>query len=282
MPRVLTELAIGATPTQRLDLVQACQQLLSAGLLPEVRSQLLRAEILILEPLIASAAAGGDRGPVMRRAAALYDEISLKVTDPRTGEAPLFLRRSGLRLERLRVGAPIPRFVARDPAGNELRSAQLEGEVLVIRFWDSTSPASLAAHRADETWVREFWDAPFDLIGVTRSGDREAYLRLLEAAQFSGVQLFDGPISEALSDALEGHDWGTPGAFGASASPDAGRCLSNRWGTPPPGSLFVVDARGRIRGRDLSTDATRSLVRQLIDEEQVRRRESLHGGARSR
>ena len=277
--RLFTDLAISATAAQRLDLVQACERLLSARDGQESRSRLLRAQILILEPVIA---ATGGRGPMARRATALYEEIALEVTHPETGEAPPFMRRSRLRLERLRIGAPMPRFVARDTAGNELRSAQLEGEVLVLRFWDESSPASLAAHRADGAWVREFWDAPFDLFGVARSEDREAYLRQLEAAQFGGVQLFDGPISDALAEALEGYDWGAPGAFGASAEHGAGLRLSNRWGAPTPGSLFVVDARGRIRGRDLSPDATRSLVRQLIAEEQFRRREQLLEGARSR
>ena len=279
--RVFTELAIGATPSQRLSLVRACQEVLSLEVFLGARSELLGAQVLILEPLIASVA-DGDKRPAALRASALYEDLVLKVTDPGTGEAPVFLRRSRLRLERLRLGAPMPRFVARDSAGNELRSAQLEGEVLVLRFWDHSSAASLAAHRADGTWVREFWDAPFDLLGVSRSKDRGSYLRQLEAAAFSGVQLFDGPISDALAEALDGHEWGAPGAFGATGEHGAGLSLSNRWVTPPPGSLFVVDARGRIRGRALPPAATRSLVRQLIVEERVRRRKQIVEGARSR
>ena len=217
-----------------------------------------------------------------RRAARLYEDLAESVTDPSSGAAPLYLRRSRLRLDRLRLGAPMPRFVANGTVGNELRSAQLEGEVLLIRFWDVSSPASLVAHREDARCVREFWDSPFSLIGVTKSEDREGYLRQVDAARFGGVQLFDGPISSALAAALEkqeGENVGDPGAFTGQGS---SRSLCNRWGSPPPGSLFIVGARGCIRGRDLGHAATRLLVKELVAEEQARRREQIIAGARSR
>lgn len=276
---LLQDLAIGTTGAQRFDLVRACEGMLSLTRSNGDRRHLLSAQVALLEPLVANAGGGA---PVPRRAAALYERVAAALTDASTGEVPRFMRRSRLRLERLGLGAAMPRFVARDTGGNELRSAQLEGEVLVLRFWDPSSPASLVAHRADSGLVREFWDAPFHLIGVTRNEDRDTYLRLIETARFSGVQLFDGPISGALADALEGSSWGGLGAFGGTSGPGPKQRLSNRWGRPAPGSLFVVDARGRIRGRDLPPEATRALVKKLIDEEQFRRREQLMEGARAR
>lgn len=280
--RLLGDLAIGATAVQRLDLVRACDGLLSAELSAAQRRLLLGAQVALLEPLVAQATTEGRETPLSRRAVELYESVALAVTDAATGEVPQFMRRSRLRLARLRVGAAMPRFVARDTAGNELRSAQLEGEVLVLRFWDPSSPASLVAHRADSGLVRDFWDAPFDLLGVTRSEDREAYLRLIESARFGGVQLFDGPISSALADALDEGSWSGFGAFGGTSDPGPKQRLLNRWGSPPPGSLFVVDARGRIRGRDLPPGETQTLVRTLIAEERTRQRELILEGTRTR
>jgi hypothetical protein len=280
--RLLQDLAIGTTEAQRFELVRACEGMLSLTLASPDRRHLLSAQVGLLEPLVASAATAGGGSPVARRAAALYERVAAALTDASTGEVPQFMRRSRLRLERLRLGAAMPRFVARDTAGNELRSAQLEGEVLVFRFWDPSSPASLVAHRADSGLVRDFWDAPFNLLGVTRSEDRGAYLGMIETVRFGGVQLFDGPISGALADALEGGAWGGLDALGGASSPGPKQRLSNRWGRPAPGSLFVVDGRGRIRGRDLAPEATRALVKKLIAEEQVRRREQLMEGARTR
>ncbi|MDG1983493.1 MAG: hypothetical protein P8M11_02915 [Planctomycetota bacterium] len=277
-----TDLAIGATPGQRLALVHGCEQLLASGWTASDRGCLQGAQILILEALIAGGRLVGAASEPSRRAARLYEDLAESVTDPSSGAAPLYLRRSRLRLDRLRLGAPMPRFVANGTVGNELRSAQLEGEVLLIRFWDVSSPASLVAHREDARCVREFWDSPFSLIGVTKSEDREGYLRQVDAARFGGVQLFDGPISSALAAALEkqeGENVGDPGAFTGQGS---SRSLCNRWGSPPPGSLFIVDARGCIRGRDLGHAATRLLVKELVAEEQARRREQILAGARSR
>lgn len=274
--RLFTDLAIGSSRARRMDLFRRCQGLLSAGVPDQDRNLLLGAQLLILEPILRGSQGGGGRDALERRALELYEGVAQSVTSPGTGETPLFLRRSRLRLERLRLGAPMPRFVARDTAGNELRSAQLEGEILVIRFWDESSPASLAAHRADSRWVRDFWDAPFKLLGVTRSDDREAYLRQVAAGRFGGMQLFDGPISEVLAHALEEE----PGGASLSGEHAPTVSLSNRWGSPSPGSLFVVDARGRLRGRDLTREATSTLVRELVAEEQAWRREHSLQGAR--
>ncbi len=282
LARLVVDLSLGATVEQRLNLVRSCEDLLSLDLDVEQAQQLLGAQVSVLEPIVANAGAEASLAPLARRALALYEGVAEAVTDPVTGEAPSFMRRSRLRLERLRLGAPMPRFVARDTAGNELRSAQLEGGVLVLRFWDPSSPASLAAHRADSALVRDYWDAPFDLLGVTRSEDRGAYLRFIESARFGGVQLFDGPISSTLAEALDGTSWGGLGAVGSTSGPGPKQSLSNRWGSPPPGSLFVVDATGRIRGRDLPPAQTRALVDELIEEEQRRRRQQFLQGARTR
>jgi hypothetical protein len=272
------DLAIGTTPLQRLGLVVRCQSVLDLGLDDAVGQRLVRAQLRLLEPLVARSGAADSRDSVLERGLELYESIEAAVTDPLTGEAPDFLRRSRLRIQRLRVGSPMPRFVARDTAGNELRSAQLEGNVLVLRFWDAASAASLAAHRADADLVRDYWDAPFDLIGVTSSEDRAAYLDLLEEVRFGGVQLFDGPISVTLADALARQLGGfsTAGEFGSSSS------IHPRWGNPVPGSQFIVDARGRIRGRDLSPEATRALVDRLIQEEQSHRRSQFGPSGSSR
>ena len=276
--QLLCDLAIGTTPFQRLELVLHCRSLLDLGFDGAARERLIRTQVRLLEPLVSRTADEDARDSVLERGIALYESIEAAVTDPLTGEAPDFLRRSRLRIERLKVGQPMPRFVARDTAGNELRSAQLEGRVLVLRFWDPASAASLAAHRTDAAWVREYWDASFDLIGVATNEDRDAYLAQLEQLRFGGVQLFDGPISTALADALARQQGGfsTAGEFDPSAS------ITRRWGLPVPGSQFIVDARGRIRGRDLAPGATRVLVEQLLLEEQSRRRQQLGQSAGTR
>ena len=120
------DLAIGTTPLQRLGLVVRCQSVLDLGLDDAVGQRLVRAQVRLLEPLVARSGAADSRDSVLERGLELYESIEAAVTDPLTGEAPDFLRRSRLRIQRLRVGSPMPRFVARDTAGNELRSAQLE------------------------------------------------------------------------------------------------------------------------------------------------------------
>ena len=177
------------------------------------------------------------------------------------------------RLNHLAVGSRSPRFLARDTAGNEIRSTLMPGKVAVIRFWEQASPVSMAAHEEDALLERKFWDAPVALFGATHSGDRETHMGLLAERSFAGTQLFDGPISVALADelALAGDHL----VHGAGLSSAIG--ITEAWFKPAPGSLVVVDEAGIIRGRDLHGDELESLVSVLVAERRARLRASGEG-----
>ncbi|MEM6674670.1 MAG: hypothetical protein AAF726_17620 [Planctomycetota bacterium] len=264
------EIAVGASRSERFELSERGLRLLA--LAPEradVRA-VGGALLEILEPLRAPNVVGVPESPatlVYRAVLARLDEVG----------ASAAIDASRARVARLQRGAAGPRFLARDSAGNELRSAEFAGRVVVLRFWDASSEASLAAHAADAELVRSFWDAPFELVGVASSTDRQAYLAVLEEFGFGGTQLFDGPISTHLADELakDAHRFV---AVSASATPIG---ATPAWLDPAPGSVVVLDAQGIIRGRDLSRDRLRSLVRSLLDEENERRRQAAAPPARS-
>ncbi|MEM9380768.1 MAG: hypothetical protein AAGB93_12520 [Planctomycetota bacterium] len=275
----LQDLAVGSSNDERIALAERFPALFDAVDDGAVERALMRAYARVLEPLVAPAGARRETLTGAARAATeAFERLESRLAHPVTGELPAFRRPARFRIDRLRNGAPIPRFLARDSAGNELRSAQLEGRITVLRFWDEDSRASVAAHRADAELSRQFWDAPFELVGVAASDDRPAYLDFVREQSFAGMQLFDGPISTQLADALAKD----AGRFVTAGGANAPIGATQAWATPTPGSVFVVDARGVVRGRDLPHAELRTLVRSLIDEENLRRRESFLTHGRSR
>lgn len=178
------------------------------------------------------------------------------------------------RLVHLAVGSRIPRFLARDTAGNEVTSTRLPGKVTVIRFWDESSPVSIAAHENDAIFARKFWDSPVALFGASASGDRKGHMATLAERAFGGTQIFDGPISVALADELA--QAGDALVHGAGAMAAIG--IAEAWHKPAPGSLFVVDEQGVIRGRDLQGDELHGLVSTLVAERRERLRALGEGG----
>ncbi len=186
------------------------------------------------------------------------------------GATGRFRERLQGRLDRLSVGSQIPRFLARDTAGNEVASTRLPGKVTIIRFWDKSSPVSMVAHEQDALLARRFWDSPVALFGSTASGDRDSHIEVLAERAFGGTQLFDGPISVALADELAMA--GDSLVHGAGVSSAIG--ITEAWFKPAPGSLLVVDEGGIIRGRDLHGDELNSLVSTLVAERRARLRAS--------
>lgn len=200
-------------------------------------------------------------GVLVDRLHARLDELSGQTTAP-------YVLRARARLEGLAPGEAKPRYVARDTAGNEIRSNDFDGKITLYRAWDASSPVSLVAHKRDAALLRKHWDRPFELVGMTDHADRAAHLEALPARGFAGTQLFDGPIGPELVDALA--------KSGGAAMTTATSALES-WFLPAPGSSILVDSRGVIRGRDLTHDELDALILELVNEHRLLLRERRQG-----
>lgn len=284
----ILEASLRVSGRDRFDLATAARELGRLAPNDALRVRAVRAELRLLESVITSSAssapaelpgrggvsAGAGRSDESSRleARARLEEIigrreHLEAGSTAPASGP-FAERLELRIRTLAVGQRMPRFLARDTAGNEVRSSLLPGQVTIFRLWESHSPGSMLAHEEDARLARTFWDAPVALFGATHSSNRAHHLAELEARSFAGTQLFAGPISTALEDELAraGHELVHGAGWSAPVS------LFEAWGRPAAGSLFVVDESGVIRGRDLLGDELKSLVSQLVAERHQRLR----------
>ncbi|MEM8709785.1 MAG: hypothetical protein AAGG01_02445 [Planctomycetota bacterium] len=257
---------------ERLQLARAAREITGLAPTDRIRGSVRRAELRILESLT-----GHPSEQIALAARARVDEIVQEIGG-QGGSGNGFLARLMRRVGVLEIGSTMPRFLARDTAGNEVRSTFLAGQVTVLRFWREDSPASVLSHEQDARLLREFWDAPVALYGAAQSTERESHLAFLSECSFAGTQLFDGPISTALADELARA--GDALIHGAGVSAPIG--VAEAWHRPLPGAVFVIDEHGVIRGRDIPRNELRSLLHQLVKERRLRLRGELAGSGEHR
>lgn len=270
----LAEANIAAnTWEERIQLAQVARAITPLAPTARLLGGLRRAELRILETLTGHPGARVAAGAVARIEQIIQDtrESSGAASGAASGGAHGFLTRLQRRLQALKPGSTMPRFLARDTAGNEVRSTLLTGQVTVLRFWSADTPASVLTHEQDARLLREFWDAPVALFGAAQSTERESHLAFLDECSFAGTQLFDGPISTALADELARA--GDALVHGAGVSAPIG--AAEAWHQPMPGALFVIDEHGVIRARDIPRNELRSLLHQLVKERRLRLRGEL-------
>lgn len=271
----LREAAIGARRLDRRQILELGVALADIAPTPELERAMLRSSCRLAESLLhrdASASGGVDQlvqspGTGQRIRRVLFG-LHERLTALSLNGQGLFVQRSKARAAGLAPGVRTPRYVARDTAGNEIRSNDFLGKITLYRAWDVASPASVEAHRRDAELLRRHWDRPFELVGISDHEDREAHLASLPTMGFGGTQLYDGPISTELVDALA--------KAGGSSSTTASSALA-AWLHPTPGTCILVDSRGVIRGRDLSHEELDELILELVDEHRLLLRQRRQG-----
>ncbi|MBI1381577.1 MAG: redoxin domain-containing protein [Planctomycetaceae bacterium] len=142
-------------------------------------------------------------------------------------------------LRHLRPDGVPPDVLARDVDGQEVRLVHTRGMVTALLFWGTWSPPSVALAKELVALERTYADAPFTVLGVVTDSDREAYERVRADLGATWVDAWqESP----------GGPW--PLAWGVREFP----------------TLFLLDAEGRIRRRDLSGDALIQAVHKLVRE----------------
>jgi hypothetical protein len=172
-------------------------------------------------------------GPRRARAQALVARI---LRDHPRAPAAADARALGWRLAHLAPGVVAPDFVTRDHAGNEIRSSDYRGQVLVVRLWGADLGRARPRLREELELARRLWDERFALVGVARGVRREA-------------------LREHLED--EGVHWGV--ALEPPGAPGVGRA----WRVDAP-TTIVLDPQGVVRGVGVAGPELTRLVDELL------------------
>lgn len=239
--RMLDDLEKTATPEQRPEVAFAKVAMLMRNLRPPASAA--------RETVLAAARKFAATFPSDRRIAALLAEVAtLFDTQPKTKEALLMEAQSTATDEELkaRIADDLTRvrlfgheisFAGTTVGGGPFRLEDWRGKPVLIIFFSTQSPPSLAALPAIEKAVAELPKGSVEVLGVSLDFSREDLAAMSKTSTFSAPILFDGK------------GWESPLArtLGINALP----------------TVWLLDQRGRLRSLN-ALPACASHVRQLL------------------
>lgn len=121
-----------------------------------------------------------------RRALGLLREVSSLGSDDRLAAEAAG---TAWRLEHSAPGCRLPALVGRDVDGNEVRTEDLMGRVVLLHYWDPEDPQAGARLERDRRLVERFWDDRFVLIGIAAGLDEGSLRRLVEERELDWAQV---------------------------------------------------------------------------------------------
>lgn len=139
----------------------------------------------------------------------------------------------------LSVGRIAPSIKGQDIHGKPLVLENFRGNVTVIDFWADWSPYCRVMYEKERRLVEDFKDRPFALLGVN-TDEKPTLERLVSAGTVTWQNWHDGPEGPIAKD----------------------------WQVLSFPTVFVLDAEGRIRHRNLPGIQLRSAIEMLLSEKE--------------
>ncbi len=200
------------------------------GDVPHITQHQRELEALLKEP-----------APV-RNGKALTDQDRRKIESVLAREKTLG-QVAGARLDEmlnLVVGKPAPEIVGADVDGKPLKLSDYQGKVVVLVFWGSWCGPCMAEVPRERDLVERLKGQPFALLGVDCEADKDNARGVMARERMTWPNWFDGD---------------------AGTGP-----IAKRYHVRSYPSVFVLDARGIIRGLDASNERLEQTVDKLLEE----------------
>ena len=141
----------------------------------------------------------------------------------------------------LQVGKEAPDIVGKDLDGIEFRLSDYRGKVILLDFWGHWCPPCRAMYPHEREVVRKLADKPFVLIGVNSDRNLETARGAVSGENLSWRHFWNGPK-------------GTNGP------------IANQWNVEGWPSVYLIDAQGVIRHKEVLGDEIDRGLEQLMAE----------------
>ncbi|HEX8322836.1 MAG TPA: TlpA disulfide reductase family protein [Tepidisphaeraceae bacterium] len=148
-------------------------------------------------------------------------------------------------LEHLRVGLPAPLIEGIDLEGRPYRLSDERGKVVLLVFWASWCAPCMAAVPHERELATKFTGRPFVFVGVNGDSNREHALRVQKDQSVPGRSFWNGPDE---GDGPIAKAWNVSG-----------------WPT-----VYVIDAAGTIRHKNLHDTALDGPLDRLVAEAEAK------------
>ncbi len=136
------------------------------------------------------------------------------------------------------IGQPAPEVVLHDVNGGEVRLSSMKGKVVVLDIWTTWCGPCNAMIPHEREMVERLKDKPFALIGISCDEEKSALVEFLAKQPLHWTQCWNGPTG------------GIALAWEVSYYP----------------TIYVIDAEGVIRHKDLRDEELEKAVSQLLSE----------------
>jgi thiol-disulfide isomerase/thioredoxin len=143
-------------------------------------------------------------------------------------------------LHNLTVGKKAPEMEGEDVDGKKFKLSDFKGKVTVLYFWGSWCPPCRAMIPHEVKLAARLKDAPFAMVGINTDNDKDKAKEFLKKEGITWTQVWDG---------------------GSTRGP-----LSTAWKVNAFPTIYVLDAEGIIRYREVRGEAMDHAVDELLAE----------------
>ncbi len=182
-------------------------------------------------------------------AVALYNELAAKYGDKKIGGDRTFgaLAKSAIfEIQNLSVGKTAPEIAAEDTDGVPFKLSDYRGKVVLISFWATWCGPCMAQVPHEREIVERLKDKPFALIGVNGDMDKKQIKEGIAKAKINWRSFWCGE---------KGPEGAIPAAWNVRAWP----------------TVYVLDHKGVIRGKELFGKSLDLMVEKLVREAEEKR-----------
>jgi thiol-disulfide isomerase/thioredoxin len=137
----------------------------------------------------------------------------------------------------LSVGKPVPEVVSRDVDGKTVRLSALKGKVIVLDIWATWCVPCKAMIPHEREMVGRLKDKPFALVSISADEEKETLTTFLAKEKMPWTHWWNGNEGGILED----------------------------WNVEAYPTIYVLDAKGVIRYKDLRGEKLEEAVNTLIE-----------------